>query len=164
MFSKTKTEYMLNVSLWISATANANAPLLGELIEENEVKLITNEIPEPSLKVNKISTRIINLENVGNKLIAEYEYISATNCYVTIELQQKEGIAYKSISNRLNQVNDSTIHNMGVFNIECKDGNNQVNLKLSSATEESTYRILFRVYNENNIQLLQVPYNFLVIE
>lgn len=162
MLTNESCEYELEAKLWISATANSEAPKLGEIVGTKTFKLISNRIEAPSLKALKMNKRIIHKEDLTKTGTIEFKYIPSSDAKVTIELQHKIGTAYQKVTDRLNQVNNTTEHNMGVFNINAIDGNNEVKFKLSSATVDGTYRLVFKVMNSKGIQLLEVPYNFLV--
>lgn len=164
MFWNESSQYEFNIELWISATANAEAPKLGEVVGNSNIIITAKKQLKPSLKVIDMEKRIVRRNELSNNNIIEYQYVSDTNCVVTIELQQKVGIAYQKITDKLNQVNNTTNHNLGVFNVNSIDGSNKVNFKLSSMTQSGTYRIVFKVNDNNGEQLLQIPYNFIIIE
>ena len=108
--------------------------------------------------------RAIYKDDLSNTVNIDYDYIQASNRFVTVELQQKIGTGYQKITDKLNQVNNTTTHNLGAFNVTNINGKNQATIKLSSSTSIGTYRFLFRVYDENSNQLLEIPYNFMVVE
>ncbi len=159
-----ETTYEFDISLWISATANADAPKLGELIASRNVNVISNNELNPSLKVTKISSRVIKSDELNQSYTVDYKYIPDTDCKVTVELQQKIGSAYKKVTDKLNQVNGSTSHTIGVFDVNATEGDNKLEFKLSSITEKSTYRIVFKVTDSNGTKILEVPYNFIVLD
>lgn len=159
-----ETTYEFDVALWISATANADAPKLGELIINRKVNITTNNELNPSLKVIKMSSRIVKKDKLNEAYTINYKYIPDDNCNVTVELQQKIGTAYKKVTDKLSQVNGSTIHTMGEFTVNAVDGNNTLEFKLSSITEKATYRIVFKVTDGNGTKLLEVPYNFILLD
>ena len=158
------TTYEFDFALWVSATANAEAPKLGELIVNKKVNITSNNELNPSLKVTKMNSRIIKKDKLNETYTMTYNYIPDTKCKVTVELQQKIGSAYQKVTDKLNQVNGLTSHTMGVFNISPSSGENKLEFKLSSTTEKSTYRIVFKVSDENGTKLLEVPYNFIVLD
>ena len=158
------TTYEFDFALWVSATANADAPKLGELIVNKKVNITSNNELNPSLKVTKMNSRIIKKDKLNETYTMTYNYIPDTNCKATVELQQKVGSAYQKVTDKLNQVNGLTSHTMGVFNISPSSGENKLEFKLSSTTEKSTYRIVFKVSDENGTKLLEVPYNFIVLD
>ena len=164
MFPNNGGEYLFNIELWVSATANASAPMLGEKVKTSEIKVIANKKIKPSLKVTNMSKRAIYKGELSNLITIDYDYIEAPNCYITLELQQKVGTGYQKITDKLNQVNNNTNHNLGAFSVTNLNGKNQATIKLSSSTSIGTYRLLFRVYDENSNQLLEIPYNFMVVE
>lgn len=164
MQPETETTYEFEVALWISATANADAPKLGELIGSKKINITTNNQLNPALKVTGISSRIIKKNELNQTYTVNYKYIPDENCKVTFELQQKIGTAYKKVTDKLNQVNGSTTHTMGTFDITPNVGDNTLEFKLSSITEKSTYRVVFKVYDDSGTVIAEVPYNFLVLD
>lgn len=164
MFSSKSSEYNFDIALWVSATANAHAPMLGEKVDNSSIIVTTEEKLQPALKVTNMSKRIFHKDELNNNNSVTYKYMSATNCTVTVELQQKVGIAYQKITDKLNQVNGTTNHNMGVFNISATQDSNQLSFKLSSMTSAGTYRLVFKVNDEEGKKLLEIPYNFIVTE
>ena len=159
-----ETTYEFDVSLWISATANADAPKLGELIGSKKINITTNNEVNPALKVTKISSRIIKKAELNQIFSVDYKYIPDTDCKVTVELQQKIGSAYKKVTDKLNQVNGSTTHTVGTFEIAPTSGDNTLEFRLSSITEKATYRIVFKVSDNSGMTIVEVPYNFIVLD
>ena len=159
-----ETIYEFDIALWISATANADAPKLGELISAKKINITTNNELNPALKVTNISSRIIKKDELNQLYTLDYKYKPDVNCKVTVELQQKIGSAYKKVTDKLNQVNGSTAHTMGTFDINPDSGNNILEFRLSSITEKATYRIVFKVCDDAGTTILEVPYNFIVLD
>ena len=93
-----------------------------------------------------------------------FECKNIENTVVEIELQQKIGNAYQKLTNILNQVNNITEHNMGLFLITAREGQNYLNISLSSEIQPATYRFVIKVKDKNNKKLLEVPYNFIVLD
>lgn len=156
--------YECSIQLWVSATANAKAPLLGELVAENNVTFTKLAELKPALIALDMNKRALKKDDLtlANTLI--FNYKPADNCKVEIELQQKNGNVYQKITDRLNQVNNSTEHNLGVFQISATSGENTITYNLSSETTAGTYRFVLRVKDENNNKLLEVPYNFIILD
>ena len=159
-----KKEYDFNVALYVSATSNANAPLLGEKVGESTIKITTPQEATPSLKVTNMSKRIIHRKEISETLSVDFKYIESRDCNVTVELQQKIGKGYKKVTDKLNKVNDTTIHNAGVYDILAAQGENQISVILSSYTQNETYRLVFKVNDSNGKELLQIPYNLIVVD
>lgn len=163
MFPKSITQYNLKLELWVSATANAHSPMLGEKVGEKQVTFTTLEIPQPALKVESMSKRKIKLNEINQTITLSFNYKSSTALSASIELQKKDGTGYQLITDKLSQVNGTTEHNKGVFTISVAEGINNVNFKLASTTETGTYRIVIKIYDSENKEILEVPYNFLII-
>ena len=156
------TNYSINIALWVSATANANAPLVGERVYNKDITLVSKGNQNSSLKPIKLDDRVIDSSKLARNHSLTYNYLKGDECYVTVELQKKSGIAYQKVTDKLNQVNDSINHTMGVFNISPDDGTNLVNFKLSSVTEPGTYRLVFKIYDKENKKIYDIPYNFII--
>ncbi len=156
------TSYNINLSFWVSATANANAPLLGERVYNKDITLTAKGNQNSALKPIALDERIIASSKLASNHSLTYSYVKGTDCYVTVELQKKSGIAYQKVTDKLNQVNNSINHTMGVFNISPIAGTNTVNFKLSSVTEPGTYRIVFKVYDKEDKKIYDIPYNFII--
>lgn len=164
MVPENDVTYDFEAALWVSATANHEAPKLGEKIGTKEFTVSQKSTIKPSLKVKSMDTRIIHRKDLSKLHTATYEYIPVSGCKVTVELQQKIGTAYQKVTDRLNQVNNTTEHNMGMFNLSPSSGNNTIEFKLSTATSNYTYRLLYKVYDSEGNILLNVPYNFIVVD
>lgn len=156
--------YEFEASLWVSATANFEAPKFGEKVSSKTFTLNVENFKNPSLKVTNMNTRIIHRKDLSETFSTTYEYIAAKNCSITVELQKKNGAAYQKMTDKLNKVNNTTVHDMGIFNLTAKEGINTINFNLSSTTENNTYRLVFKVLDENSTKILEIPYNFIVID
>ncbi|MBR3613873.1 MAG: hypothetical protein IKL55_01685 [Clostridia bacterium] len=163
MLPNAETPYVFEVELWVSATANANLPMAGELVGSGKITIKSEGRVNPALKITNMNKRVLHKNDLSENLETTFEYLSAADCAVTVELQQKVGTAYQKVTDRLNQVNNTTNHNIGVFDVNAIEGTNKVTMRLSSTTANSTYRLLFRVKNSEG-ELLTIPYNFIVAE
>lgn len=127
-------------------------PVAGPVnIEINRVKL-------PSFEVTDISTRLIHAEDLSDVLVVEFRTMDAT--MITVEMQKKTGADYVTQTTILESVNGKTAADagQGVFYVDI----NPMTLGLSASTPAGTYRLLFRIYNDNGS--IEVPYNFIVTE
>lgn len=157
--------YLCNIAFWVSATANNLNPMMGEKIVEKNLVLKNLAKTKTALKVTDMSSRIIHVNELTNDVNITFNYLKANNCTLTIELMQKIGSGYQRVTDKINKVGNNTAHNMGVFTIQNPiNGANTISLKLSNSTNIGTYRLMFRVNDENGNELLSVPYNFLVVE
>ena len=156
--------YNCNIALWLSATANGAKPILGEKVAEKSMTLKAKKILTPSLKITGMNKRLIHKSELNQNVILNYNYAKDTNCKVTIELMQKVGSGYQKITDKLSSVNNVTTHNMGVFTLTPSNGNNSITLKLSSSTEVGTYRFMIRVSDTIGNEIINIPFNFLVVE
>lgn len=160
----TESIYECKIELWVSATSNAQAPKLGEKLTETTMNFKYSGKLNPSLKIIDLENRAIRKSDIENVNQLVFEMKNSTETIVEIELQQKIGTAYQKLTNVLNQVNNITEHNMGVFTINAIEGNNTVNINLSPAIESGTYRFVIKVKDKMNNKLLEVPYNFVVLD
>lgn len=164
MLPKTENDYNMSAELWISSTANGLEPMMGEKVAEKTIIISSRNIPQPALKVTNMENRLILLEDVQKLNKITYDYKLVNGCSATIEVQKKIGNGYQKMTNVLAQVNGNTSHNMGVFALNPSNGTNVINMSLAMATEKGTYRVVFKISDENSNVLLEIPYNFLVID
>lgn len=164
MLPASSSNYTLKFQLWVSSTANASTPKLGEKKYEMEIIFNNNGKLLPSLRVESMLNRLVEIKNIheSNELI--FNYIDASNCYATIELHQKVGNGYQKLTNILNQVNGSTIHDRGVFDIDSFTGLNVVDFRISSSAQIGTYRLVLKVMDKDGNELISTPYNFIILE
>ena len=162
MWPKAKTTYGLGVEFWISDTSDGLNPLWGECVDTKNINLSTVAQPDPALKVQSMTKRIVKDLSAENSIIINYKKING--CKVTLELQKKEGNGYQKVTNVLSEVNGLTSHIQGVFQVNASNGINTIPISLSVATERGTYRLMFKVLDSNNNILLEIPYNFIIIK
>ncbi|MBP3596087.1 MAG: hypothetical protein J6J60_01620 [Clostridia bacterium] len=156
--------YECNCELWISATANGSTPLSGEKVSEIKITFEKEEQPNPALKIVEMDKRTLIKDDLTTPRNIIFDYKQGKNCTIELELQKKDGTTYQKITNKLNKVNDTTEHNNGIFDISAINGNNIIICNLSTETESGTYRFVLRVKDENNNKLLEIPYNFIVLD
>ena len=122
------------------------------------VNIKINLVKLPSFEVMDMSTRLIHTEELSNVLVVEFRTMDAT--MITVELQKKTGADYVTQTTILESVNGKTAADagQGVFYVDI----NPMTLGLSGSTPPGTYRLLFRIYNDNGS--IEVPYNFIVAE
>lgn len=162
MLLNEEKNYLIDIELWVSATASAILPKFGEAMATCNLTITNQKKILPSLKITGMSERVIEIEHLQQENILTYEYIECSNCKTTIELHQKIGSGYQKLTNALTQVNGITTHTMGVFEIEPTNGSNEVSFRLSSIMQSGTYRMIIRVSDEFDSQLIEVPYNFII--
>lgn len=160
---KDELEYTLDIALWVSQTANGNAPKKGREVIKKVIKQVKVKEELPSLKVEKIEKRIIETSELKNENTITINYIKPENNTLTLELWQKVGNGYQKVTNRLNEVNGITQHEMGVFKVEANLGENDIKIMLASSTEKGTYRLIFKCLDETGNVMREIPYNFIVI-
>lgn len=162
MWPKLETVYGLGVEFWISDTSDGLNPLWGECVDIKNINLSTVAQPDPALKVQSMTKRIVKDLSTGNNIVFNYKKING--CKVTLELQKKEGNGYQKVTNVLSEVNGVTAHTQGVFQVNATNGINTIPISLSVATERGTYRLMFKVLDSNSNILLEIPYNFIIIK
>lgn len=153
----------LSAELWTSATGNAELPLLGEKAAgPAEIKLTS--VADPSLKVLSMSQRLFHQSGLGQQTTVKYNRLNVpTSGKVTLEVLKKtSGSNYASVSTVLESLNGSTIQTGGVFDITL--AGDELKLVFSKSADVGTYRLMFKVLDKNDNVLLEVPYNFLIVE
>lgn len=156
-FSNTMTAASVQAELWASDTANGAGPMMGIPVA-GPVNIKINQVKLPSFEVMDMSTRLIHTEELSNVLVVEFRTMDAT--MITVELQKKTGADYVTQTTILESVNGKTAADagQGVFYVDI----NPMTLGLSGSTPPGTYRLLFRIYNDNGS--IEVSYNFIVAE
>lgn len=157
LFSSTMATASVEAELWVSATANGAGPMMGVPVA-GPVNIEINRVKLPSFEVTDISTRLIHTEDLSDVLVVEFRTMDAT--MITVEMQKKTGADYVTQTTILESVNGKTAADagQGVFYVDI----NPMTLGLSASTPAGTYRLLFRIYNDNGN--IEVPYNFIVTE
>ena len=160
--SKTITENegtcTLNIKLKASATASADKPHLGNELKEINLTLKTN--PKTSFKVESMSDRWIDKEELKKTIEIKYNIEGVVN-KVTIELQTKIGAGYATDSTLLEAVNGSTTQSSGQFIVT---GKTTLTLKFSELMPVGNYQLLFTVYDNEGNKVITIPYKFIVME
>ncbi len=160
--SKTITENegtcTLNIKLKASATASADKPHLGNELKEINLTLKTN--PKTSFKVESMSDRWIDKEELKKTIEIKYNIEGVVN-KVTIELQTKIGEGYATDSTLLEAVNGSTTQSSGQFIVT---GKTTLTLKFSELMPVGNYQLLFTVYDNEGNKVITIPYKFIVME
>lgn len=158
-------EFEFDVELWVGATSNASSPLMGQKKASTTILVQDEQQSKASLKVTGITARLIDYNSLNNLQTISFEYRIDANCVATVELQQKIGSAYEIVTDKLNSVNGNTTHNKGVYalTLDSTATNGSADFKLSTQTTIGTYRLVFKIFNNNGEQILEVPYSFLVI-
>ncbi|MBR3229948.1 MAG: hypothetical protein IKF91_03880 [Bacilli bacterium] len=154
--------YSLKMELWASATGNSSSPLMGEKVASKTVSFNNPKVVNPSLIINGMESQLLESDDLNKNLSLSFDALDISGCTSTIELQQKIGNGYQKLTNRLASVNGSTSHDTGAYIINTISGSNNINLILSSQTESGTYRFVIKV-KKNDQTLLEVPYNFIVL-
>ena len=151
---KEEISYLLDVQLWVSATANSSSPKMGEKLANSNITVTKTDNSTPSLKVEKITKRFIKTSELQDVNTIKINYIKLDNYNLTVELQHKVGNGYQKVTNRLNKVNGVTTHTMGAFSISANQGENNIEVVLSSAT---------KILDESGNEVMQIPYNIMII-
>ena len=151
----------LNVELWISDSQNATKPFMGEKINEiNDFKLKVNLLP--AMKIETLE-KIYNSDTIKDGLTIKYNSSNINNYKVNIEVLKKVGKDSYERINAIKKVNNITITD-NVVDIKLYD-NEDIKLNFIEGFDENlgTYRILFKIYNNNEI-IYEIPYNFIINE
>ncbi len=163
LLPKISNNYLFNISLYVSATSNAEAPLFGEKVSETTITFKNQKQPQPAFKVEKSTFRTISKEKLNEIHTIDFQYLPDEDCNVFVELQQKIGSGYQKVTDKLTQVNGSTSHTMGVYSVSTMEGSNKIPFKLAPTTETGTYRLLFTIKNSNEQVISVIPYSFVII-
>lgn len=153
----------LTAKLWVSATAVAEKPLMGDCVV-NGLKITFTAEKEPSLEVDSMSQRVVDPEELKQNISLSYgtKDIPA-GATVTLEVQKKvTSSSYSTDSVYIENVNGNMDSTLGVFTIPSEGGN--LTLRFSSSLEAGNYRILFKVTDSSGNVLLEVPYRFVVVD
>ncbi len=167
--SETLTEDInLTCDLYISATANAKAPKLGDKVASSTLTYTVNTVV-PSfkvegMKVGNVSTRLIS--SLADSLSVQYSCKDLSSCSVSVELQQLVGSGYVTSSTLLSSVSPNMESSAGVFTLfenASNTSNASMSFSLNSVglTNES-YRLHFKILDENGSTIDTVDYGFIV--
>ena len=147
----------LNIKLIASATSSADKPHLGEDLKEVSINLTTKK--KPSLKIESMSKRVIEQEDLKDTILVKYNTLNVGG-KITLELQRKIGEGYTTDSTLLEAVNGSTTQSSGKFTVT---GVYTLNLKFSQLMPSGNYQILFTVYDSLGNVERTVAYKFVVV-
>ena len=156
-YSESTETVSMQISLWASATANGSKSLMGNEVA-GPISVSVKANISPSFKVTGMSNRLLEVENVSDTITVSFD--TKNTKIVTVKLQKKVGADYVTQTTILEAVNGNTIADAGQGEFTVTD--TSAVLKLSGSTPVGTYRLLFTVSSENEV--IEVPYNFLVIE
>ena len=152
----------LTAELWVSATAAAEKPMMGDRVVSGLSITLTTE-KEPSLKVNSMSQRVLDREELKENVSLSYSTKDIpAGAVVTLEIQKATGSTYITESVYAEQVTGSTDLSSGVYTVPSEGGN--LTLRFSSSLEAGNYRILFKVTDSGGKELLEVPCRFIVVD
>ena len=102
------------------------------------------------------------LTKVDLKNIINISYQTKEVIKLTVEVHQKIGEGYTLISTGINAINGNTTHSGGVFDIS--SAKSSINIKFNEMMESGSYKLIFKVYDDQNNEKMSIPYTFMVIE
>ena len=150
----------LTAKLWISATTNGEQPHKGNVADT--VTVTYSAVTPPSLKVNAMSDRALNPEDLANSVSLTYTTANIpSGAKVTLEVQKLIDAGYVTDSIYLEQVTANAGVSQGVYTV--KSSGDTLTLKLSKLLEVGNYQVLMSVVSGDST-LLSVPYRFIVTE
>jgi hypothetical protein len=150
----------LTAKLWISATTNGEQPHKGSVADT--VTVTYSAVTPPSLKVNAMSDRALNPEDLANSVSLTYTTANIpSGAKVTLEVQKLIDAGYVTDSIYLEQVTANAGVSQGVYTV--KSSGDTLTLKLSKLLEVGNYQVLMSVVSGDST-LLSVPYRFIVTE
>ena len=147
----------LEACIWSST--NELKPFGGIIITDSCELVITTET-SCSFKVEAMSNRF--LTKVDLKNIINISYQTKEVIKLTVEVHQKIGEGYTLISTGINAINGNTTHSGGVFDIS--SAKSSINIKFNEMMESGSYKLIFKVYDDQNNEKMSIPYTFMVIE
>lgn len=150
----------LTADLWISATANGAQPQKGSVADS--VTVTYAAVTPPSLKINAMSDRALNPEDLANTVSLTYSTANIpSGAKVTLEVQKLIDAGYVTDTIYLEQLTANTGVSQGVYTV--KNGGDTLTMKFSKLLEEGNYQVLMSVVS-GDTTLLSVPYRFIVTE
>lgn len=151
----------LSAALWVSATSQADSPLLGQLAA-GPCSISVYAVKAPSLEVTAMSDRVLTTQELSSPVTVTYETLDIpAGGSVTLEVQKLIGNAYTTNSIYLETVNGSSAHNQGVYAVGTNGGS--LTLQFNPNLEIENYQLLFTVLDSSGNKLITVPYRFIVV-
>ena len=148
---------MLEVCIWSST--NELKPFGGTIITDKCIVNVTTK-NSCSFKVESMSNRFLTKTDLKDNVVVTYKTKEVVK--LTIEVHQKIGDGYTLISTGINAINGNTTHNGGVFDISAMQ--KTINIKFNEMMETGSYKLIFKVYDSNNIMKMMIPYSFIVVD
>ncbi len=148
---------MLEVCIWSST--NELKPFGGTIITDKCIVNVTTK-NSCSFKVESMSNRFLTKTDLKDNVVVTYKTKEVVK--LTIEVHQKIGDGYTLISTGINAINGNTTHNGGVFDISAMQKN--INIKFNEMMETGSYKLIFKVYDSDNIMKMMIPYSFIVVD
>ena len=151
----------LSAALWVSATSQADSPLLGQLAA-GPCSISVYAVKAPSLEVTAMSDRVLTTQELSSPVTVTYETLDIpAGGSVTLEIQKLIGNAYTTNSIYLETVNGNSAHNQGVYAVGTNGGS--LTLQFNPNLEIENYQLLFTVLDSSGNKLITVPYRFIVV-
>lgn len=156
MFPDEEKVYSFETQLYLSESSNNRSPMNGKPVGEGiTVEFKKSENKHPSLHVT------------GKRIGTVSEWINGQS--INIEMKNIDKVTVKAYSGN-QQVTNVLSSVSGLFDIQSGEGvynannrnTNTGSLKLSSTTEEGTYKLVFEVKDDSGDTVLQVPYSIIV--
>lgn len=148
---------MLEVCIWSST--NELKPFGGTIITDKSIVNVTTK-NSCSFKVEAMSNRFLTKTDLKDNVVVTYKTKEVVK--LTIEVHQKIGDGYTLISTGINAINGNTTHNGGVFDISAMQ--KTINIKFNEMMETGSYKLIFKVYDSDNIMKMMIPYSFIVVD
>lgn len=156
-----KKKYNLKIDLMASATSDGDSPFSGDILATKNVILENNNI-SPAIEILEMNDRVISNSDLSKNQVIRLKYLKSDGVKLTIELQKKVGNDYNTLPDKLISVNGNTGNNNGVFDINLKNGDNDLSLKFLNDMSVGTYRLLFKVIDDKGNMIYEVPYGFII--
>ena len=166
LISKTLNENEIQVDLkselW--ASESLNDPCMGEKVAEIE-NIALNSIELPAIIVS-MDKKAYTVDEFTGDLELKYKAANLDDYNVTLEIQKKtSNDLYETQTGILTTAEGNSGNTDGVFDIDLNtSGNIDLEFVEDLKNQCGTYRILMKALDSTGNVILEVPYNFLILE
>lgn len=148
----------------LSKTSDARKPLMGDVLATKNV-VLENIIEEnSSIEIMENTNRIFTKNDLKNNQILKIKYLHTSRVKISVELQQKVSNEYITLKDKLISVDGRTQNKDGVFELNLKNGDNDVLFKFSEMLNTGTYRFIVKVKDFNDNTIYEIPYAIIISE
>ena len=159
-----KTKYNVKVELMLSKTSDARKPLMGDVLATKNVVLENTIEENSSIEIMENTNRIFTKNDLKNNQILKIKYLHTSRVKISVEFQQKVSNEYITLKDKLISVDGRTQNKDGVFELNLKNGDNDVLFKFSEMLNTGTYRFIVKVKDFNDNTIYEIPYAIIISE